>query len=329
MSGLIKIPSGSCEILVLRPIDNSCRQGSQFDNGVYYDEDNSLTLNEDSVHQYLLRKQMFFDLAKVEKDPSVQVSVPKKKKKLFKGTPANLPKVDPLDVTMSKKNKTMKDLGVSQHQILDEGTAKVEKRYSNSGNLSRESPVHNFDQRIFDPIASVSGSAMKVNGILDARSDRARYANKFGQIRNHMDSSVVRSKEQEYDDYIKGAGYEDRRFVREGNLQQNQQMSYGGQMMYSQIDNYSNQNEQRQQNKYDHQIGYNPQVINTIPAYSNQLKNQHQFYRDQNQVPNNYNKVNIVPTQNHSQSYPKSDSNALSFYQRLKQANINNNNSIQ
>jgi hypothetical protein len=105
MNGLLKIPDGSCEILVLRPIDNKCRQGSLFGQGSLYEEVNLLTSKESQIHQYLLRKQMFVDLANVEKNPEIQKSTPKEKKILVKGKPNNLPKSDPYNVTHRYNNR--------------------------------------------------------------------------------------------------------------------------------------------------------------------------------------------------------------------------------
>jgi hypothetical protein len=70
-SGYLKIPDGSCEIIVLRPIDNKCRYGSLFSNGSYYEEVNLLTSQEREIHAFLLNKQMFVDLANVEKNPTI------------------------------------------------------------------------------------------------------------------------------------------------------------------------------------------------------------------------------------------------------------------
>jgi hypothetical protein len=56
LSGLIKIPHGSCDILVLRPTGRKCSFGSLFSEGVLYNEINILTSKEQRIIEFLQRK---------------------------------------------------------------------------------------------------------------------------------------------------------------------------------------------------------------------------------------------------------------------------------
>lgn len=206
-NGLLKIPDGSCEILVLRPIDNKCRQGSLFGQGVHYDEVNLLTSAEDEVHNFLLRKQMFVDLANVEKTPNVQKATPKVKKVLYKGEPNNKPKADPYDVTMGKRYSNTPSSLHSKDAVLDHGTSEVKKRYANAqnrGNMvtpNKHAPV--FNGRIYDPATTLSGSSQRIQQIHKARASRSTYVARFGDIQARNDKYLKENlnNEKMYDDY--------------------------------------------------------------------------------------------------------------------------------
>lgn len=186
----------------MRPVDPKCRQGSSFIDGSYYTEENSLTPEEKQVHQYLLHKNLYVDLANVEKNPQIQAAAPLEPKEMFNGHKNNLPKIDPYDVTMSNQ-------AASEYQtrdnVLDSGTNELIKRYSNNqedrGNLA--TPIPKFDSSVFDPVSALSGSASSVRKLHKARDERYQYMSKFD---NAQTSNQIYLKENQqnlrmYDDY--------------------------------------------------------------------------------------------------------------------------------
>lgn len=203
--GLLKVPYGSCEIMILKPIANKCRQASLLSKGSIYDEVNLLTSKESEVHNYLLNKQMFVDLANVELNPNIQKAHPKDKKNLIKGKPNNIPKSDPYNVTHRYSNRSPEPY--SKDALLEHGTNEVKKKYSNKpnrGNLI--TPTNMYEGSIFDPVVPLSGSSMKVHQVTKAREKRRAYVHRFGNIaaRNQLYLKQNANNEKMHDDYQNG-----------------------------------------------------------------------------------------------------------------------------
>lgn len=132
--GRISIPSGSLDILVMRPIAEQARHGSVFINGRSYPERNRESKREAATHDYLWFKKVILDKAEVEIQPELKQSQPKMVKELVRGVKNNAKKRDPTDITMRKKYNNMRQ----KEEVMEMGNSQVAEfvqtrgRYANS-----------------------------------------------------------------------------------------------------------------------------------------------------------------------------------------------------